>query len=935
MRQVPVPQVRVQPPSDNVPPYGGTPLLSNFPQAPAYGSSFFDPQRIAELNAAEQRRTSAGMMGNLPSEGSNTDAINEEANRRLQMFTDSVGRAKAEIDNNIKTEVVKPSSSASTPASNKPVRQVKIVKEPDYSTWETVKKYGGLTKFQNAGTYLSPEGYAAIDYFEDTKGNSAGQSMNAGRGYADGSLPDEGYDGKSNAIVRNLENYIDTHIGKDVWNKLPEDIKVQMYNIGFNTADPANMLRGLAQAIDPSIKNRLGITEDQALQIIKNADFSSGDIAERYVEQVIPDQYLSIGQNNNKMGAYDNSWKNRASEIRAFYNEQVNNPNAVLRRENNGQYINYAANNQSPEIAAQPEEVNSQNTESTPAVQNNTQQAQSNAPAVKSSTPRLIVKKDPNDPNNYAVFREGSNKPLFRTYLKTDNTTTPTGQSSKWFGDANSLQSYIDKLAEKTDLSNVKTAADFQRVLYNYVAEKNPERLDKMWSDYGMTNFGIATDNKGKLLHPSLRSDLEKLGVKTADKGKSYTLDFSGVSPENKKAVRNLLGEQGYFDDNLGARTLDFFSELDEKNIPNVGGGEEEKPGKSRNITSAKYWCVDGFIHTQYVYSDGTTSSTPTGTDVKGPFSNPEEAQDKCKSSYTRKKSGQYFLPDIMNIFTAASQGIAERNNYLNQYRPEPGTYVLKDPTRQLAANQEQMARAQDQAQNTLAGNTAFASMLGASGQGFANAANVIADVENQNVDIVNSAINRDAQLENQSRLYNAQQRDAFVNRGNEINVAKTRAQNEKAVNFANANAAAFNNRMNANLISTDQMEVDPITGDVVFTGRPRYINDPSISINPWYQQPKGSASMLSPEQYASMYAQAQSEFGRYPGLPTNALPDYMRYATSSRNRNAYNPYGYTGYEDDDEIVQNSRRGGRVRGRNDEQIIFPDYITNFNDYFSY
>lgn len=197
--------------------------------------------------------------------------------------------------------------------------------------------HGGNLQYAKGG-YLSPKGYAAIDYFEDTKGNRAGKSMNKGAGYS------RGLSGDSDQTVTELENYIDTHIGKANWDKLPENIKIQMYNIGFNNK-PENMLKGVAQAIDPSKTDRSKISEQDALALLQNADFSKGDIQERYIEQVVPNQYLSIGQNNNKMDAYENSWKNRASEINAFYQNQLANPNAPMTRvDSNKNVINYGLN---------------------------------------------------------------------------------------------------------------------------------------------------------------------------------------------------------------------------------------------------------------------------------------------------------------------------------------------------------------------------------------------------------------------------------------------------------------------------------------------------------------------------------------------------------------------------------------------------------------
>ena len=122
-----------------------------------------------------------------------------------------------------------------------------------------------------------------------------------------------------------------------------------------------------------------------------------------------------------------------------------------------------------------------------------------------------------------------------------------------------------------------------------------------------------------------------------------------------------------------------------------------------------------------------------------------------------------WFLPDINNYVGAMT-------DIINRYEPAQGKvdlvtpgYVLADPTRQLAANQEQMAAYRDMLENSVNPQIALSATLGASGQGFQNAANVLANVENANVDITNRAMNQVAGIENQEIMLNEQMRQKYI----------------------------------------------------------------------------------------------------------------------------------------------------------------------------
>jgi len=245
------------------------------------------------------------------------------------------------------------------------------------------------------------------------------------------------------------------------------------------------------------------------------------------------------------------------------------------------------------------------------------------------------------------------------------------------------------------------------------------------------------------------------------------------------------------------------------------------------------------------------------------------------------RKQGPWWLQDIVN-FTGT---LTDR---VNRYEPTQGRvdlqtpgYTLLDPTRQLAANQEQMARLQDQAMNTTDGNVAMASMLGASGQGFANAANVLADTENRNVGIVNQAYMTNAQINNREAVANESGRQKYVEDMATLNQQMDNAEQQKKWR----QIAAFNNGT-TNWFRKKQMEqvlfpqvyIDPIMGDAQFSGQGRDLFGPD-TYAPAYADMSRQVAMnpiANVDQWNQIFQEARGTMGDQ---------EARRYATNAVNQ--------------------------------------------------
>lgn len=260
-----------------------------------------------------------------------------------------------------------------------------------------------------------------------------------------------------------------------------------------------------------------------------------------------------------------------------------------------------------------------------------------------------------------------------------------------------------------------------------------------------------------------------------------------------------------------------------------------EQPGDEMS-----YFCVEYTDGTKNVVSvshkTGVAPVAPSGGNIKtvGSASKDKAVVDaNCKvekpeeTPQQPKKEGPWWLQDIVNY-------VGTMTDPINRYAPSQGKvdlvtpgYDLLDPTRKLAANQEQMGRFQSQVENTADGNVGLATVLGSSGEGFANAANVLAADEAANIGIVNQAYGVNSQIQNQEIMANENARQKYVEDMATLNQQYDNSLQQRKYR----QIAAFNNGT-TNWFRKKQMEqvlfpqvyTDPILGDVDFSGQGRQI---------------------------------------------------------------------------------------------------------------
>lgn len=196
-----------------------------------------------------------------------------------------------------------------------------MIKRKNGGTMPTYK-FGGLPQAGNGR--ISNEGYQALQNFERSKGSPTGGSMGA--------------DYDVHQKDAEIDKFIKENIGDDVWEKLPDNVRTQAFSWMFNHGTDNSVLQGLAHAANPdavtkgkadSDEARRSLSKEDALNIIKKADWSDPKIVKNYTTQVLPAQYQSIADNYDpSKGGFDAgqkiygaTWKNRATDIGEAYDK--------------------------------------------------------------------------------------------------------------------------------------------------------------------------------------------------------------------------------------------------------------------------------------------------------------------------------------------------------------------------------------------------------------------------------------------------------------------------------------------------------------------------------------------------------------------------------------------------------------------------------------
>jgi hypothetical protein len=243
-------------------------------------------------------------------------------------------------------------------------------------------------------------------------------------------------------------------------------------------------------------------------------------------------------------------------------------------------------------------------------------------------------------------------------------------------------------------------------------------------------------------------------------------------------------------------------------------------------------------------------------------------------------KERGWWLQDVAGYAATLTDHVNKYKPTLQQVDLDAPDYTLLDPSRQLAAQQEQANRFAEVAQNTSSGSVARANMLAQSGEQGKQAADILAQTENANVQIVNQAAGAGSGVQNQETLTNAKLQDDYFTKS-----AIADQQYDNAVNkLKYKRLGAFMNGV-TNSQKQRQMEdvlfpqyaVDRNTGEVHFSGVGKNYEADQAG----YGNPADASDKLL-RVYSDAYKKARAD-----GLPEKAAQDIAR-----QQQQMYTPRG-------------------------------------------
>lgn len=189
------------------------------------------------------------------------------------------------------------------------------------------------------------------------------------------------------------------------------------------------------------------------------------------------------------------------------------------------------------------------------------------------------------------------------------------------------------------------------------------------------------------------------------------------------------------------------------------------------------------------------------------------------------KPEDDWWLQDKVNYIGALTDKPFEGRPIQGKVQAKKPGYVLEDPTRQLAASQESMAKFADLAENTGSAQNALSAFLAASGQGVKSAADIIGNVQNRNVQTVNRALSEDARIGNQEALLNEKYRKQYHDESMDFgqNLADARSEDKwREIAAFNQGTTNYQKKRLMEDVLFPQAHIDPNTGEMMGSGKYR-----------------------------------------------------------------------------------------------------------------
>lgn len=323
------------------------------------------------------------------------------------------------------------------------------------------------------------------------------------------------------------------------------------------------------------------------------------------------------------------------------------------------------------------------------------------------------------------------------------------------------------------------------------------------------------------------------------------------------------------------------------------------KPGMKQ-----AYYCVEGEDGSRGVqvveYPENGAPTAPAGKSVKQ-YSSRADADAGCVATPEEfkqepKKSGPWWKQDIETFTNTMLDHVNKYNPMMQQLDLLTSEYNPLKKDAQVANIQQMQNQFMNLAANSNDGNVATAAALGASGDSFQNAANVMGQIENQNSQLATQNSSQNVGIENQERQINAGLRSKYVGEMATGNQNFDNAQRKINLNRLEALKAGDTNYQHKLLqegVITPEVFIDPINFKPSFTGNGRRYDLPDLYQNPYMASGKNTGMQSAAnfdrdlELYDKYYKELLPKYGKDQAEKL-ALQKMSQYNTMVKS----NPYG-------------------------------------------
>lgn len=370
----------------------------------------------------------------------------------------------------------------------------------------------------------------------------------------------------------------------------------------------------------------------------------------------------------------------------------------------------------------------------------------------------------------------------------------------------------LQDLMYKNYQKRIKESTRLGKSTKERLLSKPKEEVINNFLNFQQQTYGIAASGID-LKDPNETWDK---GGKERNKIYQQTASQLGFDPLDEDQIA--MAQGAYYGMQDAADTKEYGKLLSNFNITPVGKSDE--PGTHKNISP-----VDSIFGNttagQAVLSKGTyqllnQETDPEGEDEVIPYDTPP-----AQFKQSGVSSAKWWTQDMINTLSAARNyfGVKKYNPFLQTVDFQEPSPTFVSPERALAANAEQ-ANIASNAMGAFAGPQALSSRLSnIQGTGATQAANIMAQTNNQNVGIANQFELYKNQIRNQETGFNA---NAIKNFYDQTVIANQQYDNAKAqgrdVMRQTYNTGLTNAQQTATLNAMyPHFQTDPFTGQVYF----------------------------------------------------------------------------------------------------------------------